>query len=499
MGGLLLLAPILVGARSLWMILLLLVPLFAVNQMGRLSQKQEEQSRVDYLTGLLNRRALTEEVADLIVQRGRTRRRARANPPAKGHLALLVLDLDRFKHVNDALGHAVGDRLLIEVAHRLTTTVHESVTEPGTELIARLGGDEFAVVVPTATGEQAQAIAMRVTEAFRQPVLMDGLPLDVSGSVGVALHPEHGDDFDTLMRHADIAMYEAKHRGDAVCMYAAETDRNSAERLNLLADLRRALEEPDRVGEISLYYQPQVDMGTGEMVGVEALLRWHRPGFGMVDTEEAITVAEHSVVMHLLTRRVLDEVTAQLAQWNRTGHALRASVNVSVRDLDTPDIVDYLSARLRTTGVAASQLELEITESALMADPRRVLDTTRKLARIGVALSLDDFGTGYSSLQHLRRLPLREVKIDRSFVGSMATDPDDHAIVRSIIDLSSALGLRVVAEGVEDERTRTMLANAGCDLGQGWYYGRPMQAAELTALLPDHIESIHREPAPTTS
>jgi diguanylate cyclase (GGDEF)-like protein len=472
MGGLLLLAPILAGAPSPWMVVLLLVPLFGVNQMGRLSVEHDRQSRVDSLTGLLNRRALTAEVRDIIA---RGRRGA--------HLSLLLLDLDRFKNVNDALGHAVGDRLLVEVARRLTRTVRDLHGADGA-LVARLGGDEFAVVLPRlADAAAARSAGSALTAAFAQPALMDGLPLDVSASIGVAMFPEHGEDFDTLMRHADVAMYDAKHRGDAVSVYTPGADRNSAARLSLLADLRRALEEPSHADEIALHYQPQVSLRTGELVGVEALLRWHHPEFGLVDPEETIRVAEHSAVMQLLTRRVLDDVTRQLARWNALGHPLRASVNVSVRDLDAPDIVALIAGQLAGTGVAAAQLELEITESALMADPRRVLTTARRLERMGVALSLDDFGTGYSSLQHLRRLPLREIKIDRSFVQTMATDPDDDAIVRSIINLSKALGLRVVAEGVEDERTQRLLAEAGCDLGQGWYHGHPMPAEELTPLL----------------
>jgi diguanylate cyclase (GGDEF)-like protein len=487
-GALLVLAPLLVGGPSPWVMLFLLVPLFAVSQMGKLSIEQHQQSRVDPLTGLMNRRALTVEVDELIARGGR-----RGSPPGDRRLALLLLDLDRFKHVNDALGHAVGDQLLAEVAHRLVTTAART-TARTEDLVARLGGDEFGILVPdVADAAQARSIALSFTDAFHEPAYMDGLPLDVSGSIGVALYPEHGKDFATLMRHADVAMYEAKRRGGAVAVYTVDSDRNSAERLSLLADLRRALVEPAHAEEIAVHYQPQVCISTGDVVGVEALLRWRHPTRGMVEAEEAIRVAEHSIVMHLLTRHVLDEVTAQLAQWNGAGLVLRASVNVSVRDLDTPEIVDYLAGRLVQTGVSASQLDLEITEGALMADPHRAQDTARGLARLGVGLSLDDFGTGYSSLQHLRRLPLTEVKIDRSFVQTMSTDPDDEAIVRSIIELSGALGLRVVAEGVENEQTRQMLVEARCDLGQGWYYGRPMPAEQLVGFLANR-KLAEREP-----
>ncbi|WP_157517522.1 EAL domain-containing protein, partial [Micromonospora rifamycinica] len=236
-------------------------------------------------------------------------------------------------------------------------------------------------------------------------------------------------------------------------------------------------------GEITMYYQPQVAIATGEVVGVEALLRWWHPRRGMVDPEELIRVAEQSAVMRLLTHRVVDDVVEQLAKWSAAGITLRASLNVSVRDLHTDEIVDRIADRLAHCGVRPERLQLEITEGALMADPRRVLATITRLHQLGVAISLDDFGTGYSSLQHLRRLPLAEVKVDRSFVLGMADDADDAAIVRSTIELAGALGLRVVAEGVEDERTWRLLHAAGCDAAQGWFYARPMPAEELAAWL----------------
>ncbi|MET7878502.1 EAL domain-containing protein [Micromonospora profundi] len=670
-GSLLLLAPVLVAAARLSaaLIPLVLVPLFAVYRMARLTVEQQHLAASDPLTGLPNRKALLTEVAEQVHLHAE--RTARGEPG--GHLALLLIDLDRFKNVNDALGHAVGDRLLVEVSARLTDV------DPRPQMIARLGGDEFAIVMTGLTDVgQARDLADRVVRALAEPVPLDGLPLDVGGSIGIALFPEHGEDFATLMRHADVAMYDAKHRNDTVAVYAPESDHNSAERLGLLADLRRVLEsgpsagEPldaappeqrdpldnasratspeqgvppghgtsagqgdgdsggvesvgsertagvppvapaevrggdgaalptgaeaaphpatapviaeapstggrwwgrrrraagaelahadelikqiatsadpirgrnaratvngarpgpsrdrragvqgrrspnagagpaprvdsawrdsgpgstdqsfgssgwahdgeqaDDAGEITMYYQPQIAIATGEVVGVEALLRWRHPRRGMVDPEELIRVAEQSAVMRLLTRRVVDDVVEQLAKWSAAGIGLRAALNVSVRDLHTGEIADQIADRLARYGVPAERLQLEITEGALMADPRRVLATISRLHRIGVAIALDDFGTGYSSLQHLRRLPLSEVKVDRSFVLGMADDPDDAAIVRSMIELAGALGLRVVAEGVEDERTWRMLHAAGCDAAQGWFYARPMPAEEL--------------------
>jgi len=481
-GGLLLLAPVLVAAAhaSPALVPVVLVPLYAVYRMARIAAEQEQLARVDPLTGLANRKALLAEVADQVPVHAA----AAAKGAGRHHLALLILDLDRFKHVNDALGHAVGDRLLIEVGNRLLAAVR-----PG-DVVARLGGDEFAILATRLDGAaDAQRLADQVVAALAEPVTIDGLPLDVGASIGIALYPDHGEDFATLLRHADIAMYEAKQRGDTSALYAPDADHNSRERLSLLADLRRTLDpsvppgDTSGIGEITMYYQPQVRIDTGEVVGVEALLRWHHPERGLIDPEEVIRIAEQSAVMRLLTYRVIDDVVEQLAKWAAAGLHLRAALNVSVRDLHTGEIADRIADRLARYAVPPHQLQLEITEGALMADPRRVLATIARLDRIGVKIALDDFGTGYSSLQHLRRLPLAEVKVDRSFVLGMALDGDDAAIVRSIIDLSRALGLRVVAEGVEDEPTWRLLHAAGCHVAQGWFYARPMPADELATWL----------------
>ncbi|HEU0241715.1 MAG TPA: EAL domain-containing protein [Micromonosporaceae bacterium] len=474
-GSLLLLGPVLVGTTraSAALIPLVIVPLLAVNRMARLSSEQNEAVRTDPLTRLANRKALQSEVGEYVATC-----QHRSSVEGREHrFALMILDIDRFKYVNDALGHAVGDRLLVEISQRIDRAV------PDGNLVARLGGDEFAVVAPEIDNvNDARSAAGAIAGVLSVPVVLDGMSLDVGGSIGIAIYPTHGEDFETLLRHADVAMYDAKARGDALAVYAPEVDHNSPDRLSLLADLRRALENTDS-SEVMFYYQPQVEMATGTVTGVEALLRWHHPHRGLVDPEELIRVAEHSGVMRMLTLRVVDDVVAQLAKWRANGLAMRAAINVSVRDLHSGEVVDRLAEQLGHYNIAPDQVQMEITEGALMADPRRVLATLQRLARLGVALSLDDFGTGYSSMQHLRRLPLSEVKIDRSFVLGMADDPDDEAIVRSMIDLAGALNLRVVAEGVEDDRTRRMLVACGCHVAQGWYYARPMPADELASWL----------------
>ncbi len=463
-GALLLLGPVVLAAAraGLALVPLVLLALHAVHRMVRSAGEHERASRMDTLTGLANRRVLQGALAE-----------------ANGRMvALLLLDLDRFRNVNDALGHPYGDRILIEVAHRLVEVV------PGHDLVVRLGGDEFAVLATRVDGPAAaRRIAMHLAEALNRPFLLDGLPIDVSASIGIALQTERGSDAGALLRQAETAMYDAKHRGDQIAEYGPDAAHHSPDRLSLLADLHAALRSGPGQDGVTIYYQPQIAIATGEFVGVEALLRWRHPERGPVSPEELIRVAEQTPVMRLLTGRVLAEVVGQLAQWRDAGRPVRAAVNVSARDLHAGDIADRIDQLLRAYGLPPDLLQLEITESALMADPPRVLNTISRLDRMGVAISLDDFGTGYSSLQHLRRLPLAEVKIDRSFVLGMATDPGDAAIVRSVIDLAAALDLRVVAEGVEDERTWRLLSAAGCHAAQGWFHARPMPAADLDTWL----------------
>ncbi|GIE84002.1 putative bifunctional diguanylate cyclase/phosphodiesterase [Actinoplanes regularis] len=463
-AALLLLAPLLLVAAQVSPALLplSLLALHAVHRMVRWAGESERATRVDSLTGLPNRRALQSTMSD----RGPDRQRA-----------LILLDLDRFRMVNDALGHGAGDRLLARVADRLTAAV------PRHDLVVRLGGDEFAVLATRVEGTaSARRIAEHLTEALSRPFPMDGTPVELTASIGIALQSGRRDGA-TLLREAETAMYEAKQRGDQVAVHGPDAAHDSPDRLALLADLRAALRQDPPKDGIVLYYQPQIAIATGEVIGVEALLRWRHPKRGLVGPEELLRVAEPTPVMRLLTARVLEEVVAQLADWRARKTPLRAAVNVSARDLHAGDIADRIGRLLREYEVPSDLLQLEITESALMTDPHRVLDTITRLDRMGVAISLDDFGTGFSSLQHLRRLPLSEVKIDRSFVLGMAGDRGDAAIVESVIGLAGSLGLRAVAEGVEDEVTWRLLAATGCHAAQGWFHARPMPADELAEWL----------------
>jgi diguanylate cyclase (GGDEF)-like protein len=468
-ASLLLLSPVLAVTAhvDLGFLPLVFIPLYAVHRMAKLSAERDLAARLDPLTGLANRTGLRhgfdKVVAVCAGDDTAVRRRA----------TLLMLDLDRFKQVNDALGHDVGDQLLIAVARRL------AALRPQGGTVARLGGDEFAILAATPDIAEAHELADRVVRALSEPVTLDGLRVDVTASVGIAVRDDDAVDFSTLMRHADVAMYDAKQRGDAIAAYQPGHDTNSPQRLRLLTDFRHALEASDRT-QITMHYQPQVCLSSGRVDSVEALLRWHHPTYGLMDTQEVMAVAEHSSVIHLLTQRVIEDVVAQVATWQDEGLDIRAAINVSSRDLYSDDIVAHLSATLTRHRVAPERIQIEITESALLADPSRAISTVNRVCALGVSVALDDFGTGYSSLQHLRKLPIAEIKIDKSFVAGMADNHDDAAIVRSTVDLAESLGIRTVAEGVETEYTRQLLADAGCTLVQGWLTAYPMPADDLS-------------------
>jgi diguanylate cyclase (GGDEF)-like protein len=456
----------------------LLLPLFipiqiAIHRSASIYREREYQSEHDPLTGLPNRALLIQrcEAALAIARRGNAK------------VGLALLDLDRFKEVNDTLGHLTGDELLRQVADRLAGAVRRGDT------VARLGGDEFAVLLPGAPDvAAAKDLARRIGETLGEPFVLQGFTLDLEASTGVALYPDHGSDFETLLARADVAMYQAKRLRTGVATYDPMRDVNTPDRLALLHDLRRALEN----GDLDLHYQPKVSFG-GSVVGFEALVRWNHPVRGPVSPEDFVGLAEHTGLMPRLTSYVIDRALRQLSEWWRAGMSVPVAVNMSLRDIHEPGFVSNLEQRLRAYDVPASALQLEITERVLLEDPERAIAVFSSLDELGVRLSLDDFGTGYSSLVMLRRVPVSELKIDRSFVTRLTEDGDDAVIVRSTVDLGHSLGLNVVAEGVEDAATWDRLAVLGCDVAQGWLIARALSPAAATAWLRRRMSETEAE------
>ncbi|MGK5632112.1 putative bifunctional diguanylate cyclase/phosphodiesterase, partial [Streptomyces sp. URMC 123] len=424
------------------------VPLIALDSTLWIARARAEEQLRDPLTGLPNRQWLLERTWTAIDDAERANERT----------ALVLIDLDRFRSVNDTLGHLAGDRLLLQIAERLRDAL------PRGAEAARLGGDEFAVLLPTADSTtSAQRVARQLVAILGSPLDLDGLTLVLEASAGVAVFPDHALDAEGLLRRADVAMYQAKRDRSGVEVYEAKRDGNTPDRLGLLGDLRRALD----AGEVELHYQPKVGFD-GHVAGLEALVRWVHPERGRVSPDEFIAIAESSGLMPHLTEYVLETALGQVAKWRAVGLEVPVAVNVSPRDVHTPGFAGAVAARLARHGVPPGALQLEITEHVLLEDPQRAADTLAGLTGHGVKMSLDDFGTGYSSLVHLRRLPVSELKIDRSFVARLAVDTEDAEIVRCTVDLAHSLGLLVVAEGVEDDETWERLRDLGCDAVQGW-------------------------------
>jgi diguanylate cyclase (GGDEF)-like protein len=445
----------------LFMLYLSLFPLLrrVTRRLRRQVEEIEHQAMHDNLTGLPNRVLFHDRVEQAL--HGAKRR--------PGEVAVMFLDLDRFKEVNDTLGHESGDILLREVGQRLAHSLRAGDT------IARLGGDEFGVLASGLDeADDALVIARKLRQAVEWPFTLRGLTLEVEGSIGIAIFPEHGTDVDTLLRHADVAMYQSKEAHSGVGIYSPERDVYSPDRLKLLGELRRAIEQ----NELFLYYQPKISLSTSEVVGFEALVRWQHPEQGLLAPDRFVPFAEHTGLVKPLTRYVMREAVRTCAKWEEHGLDLGVAVNLSARDLLDLHLPDEVRLLLSETGIEPSRLELEITENTILSDPVRTRTILNRLKELGVRLAIDDFGSGYSSLGYLKRLPLDVLKIDKSFVMTMMADDDSAAIVRSTIDLAHNLGLEVVAEGVATEHISAALTALHCDAGQGFYFAGPLPEVE---------------------
>jgi diguanylate cyclase (GGDEF)-like protein len=422
----------------------------------RRSEELQRMATTDELTGLANRESFRERLAREIDTAERN-----------GHaFGVMMMDLDRFKEINDTLGHHYGDVLLRELGPRLAACVG-----PG-GLVARFGGDEFAIIPgrPTDDPDELEELTMPLLNCVQEPFLIDELSLEVGASIGIARFPRDGRDANALLRRADVAMYAAKESHGGYKIYEPEHDHHSLQRLGVLSDFRRGLASE----ELVVHYQPIVNLDTLSPTGAEGLVRWQHPQLGLLPPGAFIQAVEQTGLIGPLTRYVLDRSIAQCATWRQEGKDLKVAVNLSVRNLLDRDLPREIERLLELHSLPADALQLEITESMIMSDPDRAMVTVNRLSELGVRLSIDDYGTGYSSLANLRRLPIDELKIDRSFVTPMLQDESDLIIVRSTINLAHDLGLKLVAEGVEDERTLEQLAMLGCDLVQGYHVSRPM-------------------------
>ena len=463
-GVLLALAPVLVIAVdfSALALPLLVLPIAAVHKSAKLAIQREEESLHDSLTGLPNRTLFHRTAATVIAKASVT----------GAATALMIVDLDHFKEINDTLGHHIGDQVIEATAQRLRDALGANA------MVSRLGGDEFAVLVPDVVPAMVLLVAQVVLRALAAPLTADGVRIDVGASIGVAVAPEHGETVTTLLRRADVALYTAKEERNSVRLYSVDDDRNTVERLEMLGDLRGAIER----GELVVHYQPKIAARTGGIVGVEALARWEHPTRGLIMPDEFIGLAEHTGLLSLLTECVLRNALADLRRWRTVQPTLTVAVNVAPAQLNDREFPESVWVALHRAGLPAAALTLEVTENGVMASSGRVRQVLDDLRRMGVQLSIDDFGSGSTSLSYLGRLPLSELKIDKHFVIGLS-DPVNHAIVRSTIELGHNLGMQVVAEGVETLDTWHELQVLGCDYLQGYVIARPLPSIAMTSSL----------------
>ncbi len=452
-----------VGTFSVFMLPLLVLPILGVHSNARMSLRRQHEAMHDALTDLPNRELLRSRA-----------QKALALADESHPVAVMLIDLDHFKEINDTMGHHVGDMVIREVAKRLTDIEGEHVT------VARLGGDEFAVLLTDIDGrESAGLVAADLSVRLREPVVVDTVRLGVQASIGIAVAPQDADSFETLLKRADIALYRAKSNRGEIQAYRPEIDGYTIERLALLGDLHSAVENDEFV----LAFQPQVCTRTGDVLSVEALSRWLHPRHGLVSPDVFIPLAENSGLIGRLSRWGIEQAVTTLRRLQDQGHDLSMAVNVSARLLTDLDLPVFVAEVLERHGVPATRLTIEVTESTIMADPKRALAVLGRLRATGVSLAIDDYGTGYSSLSYLRRIEADELKIDKSFVMQMGLDDNSAIIVRSTIELGHSLGLTVTAEGVEDRATSETLQRLGCDRVQGFFHSQPLSASSIEAWL----------------
>ncbi len=460
-------------AGSGFVLMVVRLSVASIDQIKHLATQEKYHAMHDDLTALPNRALFRTQVAEAIKKTGQENRR----------MAVLVMDLDRFKEVNDTLGHYYGDLLLQQVAPRLRAAAGQA------SVVARLGGDEFGILCEVDSSDKLATFAQRIVQHVERSFQVQEHELNIGISIGIAIAPEHGDTSELLLQRADVAMYLAKQRNIGFMVYDAEQDRHSLERLALAGQLRHAIGNEQLV----LYYQPQRDIRSGAIHSVEALVRWHHPERGLLAPSEFLPVAEQTGLIKPLTRWVFDTVLRQAAIWQRTGVDLSVSLNLSAKDLQDPQFIQYIVDALASSRMPPEKVVFELVENVIMSDVQPVL---HRLSKLGARFSIDDFGTGYSSLSYLKKMPVSEIKIDRSFVMGMTTDDNDAVIVRAIIDLAHNMGYQVVAEGVEDADTLELLAILGCDFAQGHYLSPALSLIELTAwlahdgTLPEHGHAV---------